>query len=363
MRMRPSKRCLAEGVTLVLACLVVPVASVGQAKTSAPKPSQATTCLGRPNTDANLDAIVNEVFKRKAPELLQEKIVSREFYESVRDAQYEICDDRTWDAVAFPRTPPFVAFDSFLLTFLAMQSESLILGQYLANDHPQIGPLDLHTALMRYVIAQNLKKDTLTIHFQDLVNQVMGAPTDISKYESNGKFPKEVQTMFLTSLYFLIFHEFCHIHSNDPQQRLKIAAMPEKEANNTAKQAMLVRLEINADACAIDIMNRDEAQFKFSPSPSLVLSWSLPPRRSLRKYCPPRDRPIILHPKSASPTRMRRISDSSSNHRTGPSTRPLWRAFISISGASCRSKNFRKVRADNFAGTTSEPGLGVIRPS
>ena len=265
MRMRPNKRCLAVGLTLVLASLAAPVASAGQATSSAPKPSQASTCLGPRNTDANLDAIVNEVFKRKAPELVQEKIITREFYEGVRDAQYEICDDRTWDAVAFPRRPPFVAFDSFLLTFLAMQSESLILGQYLANDYPRIGPLDLHTALMRYVIAQNLKKDTLTIHFQDLVNQVIGAPTDISKYESNGKFPKEVQTMFLTSLYFLIFQEFCHIHSNDPQERLTIAAMSEKEANSAAKQVMLVRLEMNADACAIDIMNRDEAQFKFSP--------------------------------------------------------------------------------------------------
>jgi hypothetical protein len=137
-----------------------------------------STCLGPRNTDANLDAIVNEVFKRKVTELVQEKIVTREFFESVRDAQYEICDDRTWDAVAFPRTPPFVAFDSFLLSFLATQSESLILGQYLANDHPRIGPLDLHNALMRYVIEQNLSKDTLKIHFQDLVNQLMGTPTE-----------------------------------------------------------------------------------------------------------------------------------------------------------------------------------------
>jgi|HubBroStandDraft_5_1064220.scaffolds.fasta_scaffold00372_11 hypothetical protein len=250
---------------LVLACIALTSRSQGQAKNPAPKNPQASTCIGPPNHDANLDAVVSEVFKNKARRLLEQKIVTQEFFDSVRDARYEICDDRTWDVVAFPRTPPFVAFDSYMLSFLAMQSESLILGQYLANDYPRIGPLDLHTTLMRYVLEQNLNKNALKISFQDLVNKVMGTPTDISKYQSNGKFSGQVQTMFLTSLYFLIFHEFCHIHSHDPEQRMKIAAMTDKQADSAAKQAMLVRLEMDADSCAIDIMNRDEAQFKFSP--------------------------------------------------------------------------------------------------
>jgi hypothetical protein len=41
--------------------------------------------------------------------------------------------------------------------------------------------------------------------------------------------------------------------------------MPDKEANSAQKQAMPVRLEMNADSCAIDMVSRDEAQFKFSP--------------------------------------------------------------------------------------------------
>jgi hypothetical protein len=65
---------------------------------------------------------------------------------------------------------------SYLLSFLAMQSESLILGQYLANDYPRIGPLDLHTALMRYVLEQNLNRDALKVRFQELVNKVMVFP-------------------------------------------------------------------------------------------------------------------------------------------------------------------------------------------
>jgi hypothetical protein len=263
--MQKSKRASSTGFILVLMYIALPSHALSQVRSPDPKESQTSTCLGPRNTDANLDAIVNEVFKNKVKGILQNKIITQEFFESVRDARYEICDDRTWDVVAFPRKPPFVAFDSYLLSFLAMQSESLILGQYLANDYPRIGPLDLHTALMRYVLEQNLNRDAFKVRFQELVNKVMGSPTDISKYQSNGKFSGQVQTMFLTSLYFHIFHEFCHIHSHDPEQRMKIAAMPDKEANSAAKQSMLVRLEIGADSCAIDIMNRDEAQFKFSP--------------------------------------------------------------------------------------------------
>ena len=122
--MQTSRGVSSTGFILVLICIAWPSHGLSQVKSPAPKESQTSTCLGPTNKDANLDAIVNEVFKNKVKGLLEKQFVTQEFFESVRDARYEICDDRTWDVVALSRTPPFVAFDSYLLSLLAMQSET-----------------------------------------------------------------------------------------------------------------------------------------------------------------------------------------------------------------------------------------------
>jgi hypothetical protein len=102
--MQISKRVLTSGLLLI--GTVLPLQCQGQAKSSAPTATQRSTCIGPSNKDANLDAIIREVFKNKVKELLEKKIVTQDFFENVRYASYEICDDRTWDAVAFPRPPP-----------------------------------------------------------------------------------------------------------------------------------------------------------------------------------------------------------------------------------------------------------------
>ena len=266
------------------------------AGTTPAKAVNTSTCIGPRNTDANLAAIVEEVFVAKPKELLNEKIIAQDFFDDIRVAQFEICDDRVLDVVTYPRSPPLVVFDSFFMTLLGIESESLVIGQYLANEHPRIGTLDLHTALMRNVLAQNLNKSAPSIKFPELVNQMMGSPTDIDKYLSNPKVKGEIDNFILTSYYFVIFHEFCHVHSRDPQKRQQIAKMP----MGAAREAMLVQLEKDADSCAMDIMNRDEAQYKFSPisffsafmvaSTQVVLERVLPTRDGMATHPSSQDR-------------------------------------------------------------------------
>jgi hypothetical protein len=261
------------------------------AKGIAPSP-----CIGPRNSDADLDAIINEVFVSKPRELLTQKIISQEFFDGIRDAQYEICDDRVLDVVTYRRKPPLVVFDSFFMTLLGGESQSLVLGQYLAQDHPKLGTLELHTALMRYVLAQNLNKATPSIQFPQLVQQLVGEPTDVQKYLNVPKANGEIENFVLTSFYFVIFHEFCHVHNGDPDRRLQIAKM----SSAAAQEAALVQLEENADACAMDIMNRDEAQYKFSPisficafmvtSTQAVLEKVLPPQRGSATHPAPQER-------------------------------------------------------------------------
>ena len=186
-----------------------------------------------------------------------------------------------------PRTPPLVVYDSSFLGLLAMESESLILGQYLANDYPRINSLDLHTALMRYVLAQNLTKGTPNVSFAEIVSGVMGGSTDVAKYKGNPAFQRQVQTLFLNSIEFLDFHEFCHINNGDPARRTKIAEMPDNTVPGAPPEATPLQLEIGADACAINIINRDEAQYKFSPISFFSVFMVASTQAVFEKFLPP----------------------------------------------------------------------------
>src|SRR5262249_11966263 len=133
------------------------------------------------------------------------------FYDAIKDARYEICADRRWDAMIDAGPPPAVVFDESLLELLAAQLASLILGQSLATDYgASVTTLSLHATLMRHTLSQNLEVDPLT-SMPDMVNKTVGKPVDINKYLNDTAFQTRFTTGILTTLYFLVFHEFCHI--------------------------------------------------------------------------------------------------------------------------------------------------------
>jgi hypothetical protein len=179
-----------------------------------------------------------------------------------------------------------------------MESQCLILGQYLARVYSRIRALDLHTALMRFVLSENLRPLMPAIRFSELVNKVVGAPTDISKYEQNAKYTQEWQALFLNSLYFLIFHEFCHIHAKDPQKRIDINKLRDGELpKGTTKTELLFKLEAGADSCALDIIDREESQYKSSPVSFLAPFVVISTQAVLEKVVP--EHGTQTHPSSA----------------------------------------------------------------
>ena len=204
--------------------------------------------------DQNLAAIVGEVFKNKPIELVEAGKISKSFFDSVSRAEFYICNDRLWDAMLLPGEPPRVVFDRSMLTLLYMESQSLIVGQYLANDNQVRDALGLHGSLMKYIAAQNLDRQVPLISFQSLVDGLVGKPVDLDKYLSNDKAKVQTQTQYLNSLYFLIFHEFCHIDADRHPSGDRQGSQDRSESDAAANQR-----EIDADRCAVDIINRDEA--------------------------------------------------------------------------------------------------------
>jgi hypothetical protein len=225
----------------------------------------ASHCAIRQSADANLNAIVNEVFRGKAARLKQLGLISADFFAAIAKAKYEICADRIWDVVTLPGDAPTVIFDEQFLQLLAQESQVLILGQYLAQRYPNVQTLDLHAALMRHVLAQNIagaKARTLP----DIAQEVVGVPVDLGPYLQDEKVMQQIRNMFLHSLYFLVFHEFCHIKEGHLEKRGRINAMKDSDLpGGKTKSDLLVQIEKDADACSLELINRDEQQFKSSP--------------------------------------------------------------------------------------------------
>jgi hypothetical protein len=225
--------------------------------------STNSDCIGASNPDPNANAIVEDVFKKKPQELLQEHIINQDFLNDIRSAKYLVCHDVTWEVITLDRTPSLTIFDSDFLGLLGVEAQSLVLGQYLANDHAQLNSTDLHTSLMRYVLRQNLSSTVPKYSLAQLANELVGSKVDLGSYEARPNYQRQWQTLFLQSLYFLVFHEFCHIHAKDIERRKEIAKLPADTPENIAKrESMLVALENRADSCAIEVINRDESQFK-----------------------------------------------------------------------------------------------------
>jgi hypothetical protein len=74
------------------------------------------------------------------------------------------------------------------------------------------------------------------------------------------EFQRREQTLFLQALYFLSMHERCHVALDHGTQINEMRNLPDEE-----KAIRRQRLELDADRCALDIINSDEAQFKSSP--------------------------------------------------------------------------------------------------
>jgi hypothetical protein len=239
---------------LVVACSVFFFLGTGSA-ISAPMQLGTAACE-KIISEPSVNEIVREVFEKKAAKLEKEGKLSRTFWAKNKDLIFTVCDNRaSYDT--FVVYGKGVVFDYQMVAFLFAQSRALIVGRYISLTQQ----FDVHAELVRQFVEQGPALDggPLAIIEKKALELGMSKPAfDIML--ADPEFQRREQTFFLQAMYFLAMHERCHVALDHRARLDEIQHLPDAE-QLVARQ----RLELDADRCALDIINSDEAQFKSSP--------------------------------------------------------------------------------------------------
>jgi len=206
--------------------------------------------------EPSVNAIVEEVFNVKAEKLANDGKLSNTFWMKNKELKFAICDNSaSYDT--FVVYGKGVVFDYQMIAFLFAQSRALIVGRYISR--PQ--QFDVHMDLVRQFVNQgsSLEAGPLAIIKRKALE--LGISKDA--YENmlaDTNFKRREQTIFLQALYFLSMHERCHVALDHGTQLNDI-----KNMSGADKRGVKQQLELDADQCAIEIINVDEAKFKSSP--------------------------------------------------------------------------------------------------
>lgn len=224
----------------------------------------SSAICGREYTEVEANTIVRTVFEEKFQRLLKEKFerlaasgaLSNSFVERNTGLKFIICDNPGgFDTLSVYGTG--VAFDIQMVGLLMAQARALIAGATI-NQNDQLA---LHRALMQAFITQGAKLNINPI--QQVEKDALATGMKASDYKAlmaDPKFKEREQTLFLVALNFLSLHERCHFgldHGSKIQGILKqpVGSQP------TARH----KLELEADKCAVHIINADEEGFAASP--------------------------------------------------------------------------------------------------
>ncbi|MBY5649558.1 hypothetical protein HFO45_14955 [Rhizobium leguminosarum] len=208
------------------------------------------------NEDPNLNEIVKTVFIDKIKDLAETKVLPKDFWAKTKDLGFAICDNgASYDTRVYYGKG--VVFDLQMIIYFLAQSRALMIGRYIGLDNQ----FTVHKDLVNQFVLQTeaLVGDPLDI----IKAKAIALGTDEQTYEAwiaDPVFQTRVTKLFLLSLYFISLHERCHVALDHETKLAAIKALPEPD-----QAAERRRLEIEADACAIDIINADEAQTNQSP--------------------------------------------------------------------------------------------------
>jgi len=204
-----------------------------------------------------VNKIITEVFKSKAEELARKGFLSKEFWAKNKDLDFAVCDNKaSYDTFLVPDKG--VVFDYQMVIFLFAQARALIVGRYLADGMAQF---NVHEDLVLQFIAQgrNLNNGPLALIEKKAIS--LGATKAVlDGMIADEQFQRREQTVFLQALNFLSLHERCHAALDHPSRIAEMARLSVEE-----KSAGRQQLELDADRCAMDIINADESQSKGSP--------------------------------------------------------------------------------------------------
>ena len=136
-----------------------------------------------------------------------------------------------------------------MIGFLFAQSRALIAGRYVSLDRQ----FDVHAELVTQFVRQGPELDVGPLAI--IENRVLDLGTskeNFGRMVSDPQFNRREQIVFLQALYFLVMHERCHV-ALDHGTRLKEIKQLEDADQVAAKH----QLELDADRCALDIINSD----------------------------------------------------------------------------------------------------------
>ena len=225
----------------------------------------SSVVCGKEYNDAGTTAIVREVFEEKFRRLSEEKpgalaasgVTSTEFTKRNAGLKFVVCDSRgSFDSLSVPEVG--VVFDVKLIGLLMAQARALIAG---ATLH-QGDQYRLHRALMSEYIKDGAKRNINPIN--QVEQDAVAAGTKASDYDAllrNADFKRREQNLFLVALNFLSLHERCHFALGHHARIDEIRKQPEASQREPRRQ-----LELDADKCAMAIINTDEGGFVASPT-------------------------------------------------------------------------------------------------
>lgn len=212
-------------------------------------------------------AQIIEIFvDEKLPEVAQLGYLGPEF-PVAPDISFFICPNRDLGAnMLISRDPPSIYLSESLLSLFFVQSMAYILGAYASRSNDGADQFDLLTQ-----VALNLKGvDDLSKYnwikaIEDLAVELYSVDRDeVLAWESDSKYDDRQTTAFSTTLYFLIFHEICHLILNHDRQ-----------SGQQPEAAVSRERELAADRCAIDIIDQDEYGRGGSPVSFYGLSFTV----------------------------------------------------------------------------------------
>ena len=204
--------------------------------------------------------IVSSIFYGKVVRLVDQGILTKERASLLEGATFVICKNSppTYEAYMVYTHPPVLVLEMHTVGFLYAQARALILGQYVANKLVNDDPVGIHRAVIELFVMQSDILDGGLFEFMESTAEGAGVTAEfVSRTIDDPLFKEREQVLFLQSLYFLIFHELCHVFLRHGSELQKVT---DSERSRVQQQH-----EYEADACAIDLMGRDEKQYSSSP--------------------------------------------------------------------------------------------------
>ena len=207
-------------------------------------------------TETAVNHIVREVFENKTRQLAEDSMLSDDFWSKNKDLVFSVCNNRaSYDT--FVVYGKGIVFDYQMIGFLFAQSRALLVGRYVSPEHQ----FTVHAELVTQFVRQGTELDAGPLAIIENKALELGtSKADFDHMISDPEFQHREQKVFLQAMYFLVMHERCHV-ALDHGTRLEEI----RQLVDAGQMAPSHQLELDADRCAMDIINSDESQYKGSP--------------------------------------------------------------------------------------------------